>query len=132
MYVTAVEQFREEIEPHCSDYLMERYVNIFKRSVPSAQRFIERKFEMILEEQDRELREKESEVNRLDSDNTRMSMELSQLRSFTSCCVDTADRLSCELDKRRTLSRLVFASYLQFKWESCFSTHYLFCKIIMP
>ena len=47
-----------EIRPHCvdvSENLTEKFVKIFQKSTPSVQRFAERKFQIIMEEQDRDL-----------------------------------------------------------------------------
>ena len=55
---TATDQFAAEIKPHCidvSDNLTEKFVKIFQKSTPSVQRFAERKFQLIMEEQDRDI-----------------------------------------------------------------------------
>jgi hypothetical protein len=43
---------------------MENFVSIFKKNTPAVQRFAERKFELILQEQEQDLRQRETEVRR--------------------------------------------------------------------
>ena len=59
-----------------SDTAIERFVSIFRRSTPQVQRFAERKFEMILKEQDEDLRAKEEECREVDNQNTLLSLEV--------------------------------------------------------
>ena len=67
------------------------------------QRFAERKFELILEEQENDLKQKDTEIKELESTKTLLELELSQLRSFLSSCQETMEALSDEL-KRDFLS----------------------------
>ncbi len=78
--LSATAQFREDIQPHCdsmSETTLEKFVSIFRRSTPHVQRFAERKFEMLLKEQEEDLQIKEQEVKELDNQNLLLSLEVS-------------------------------------------------------
>ena len=59
-----------------SDNLTEKFVRIFRRNTPAVQRFAERKFELILEEQVQDLEKKEDELKTTENKNTMLQLEV--------------------------------------------------------
>lgn len=79
--------------------MLDRLVNIFKKSTPTVQRFAERKFALILEEQENDLHQREAEVKDLTLKNTLLQLEVTQLRSFMNSCTETMDALCNEVQR---------------------------------
>ena len=72
-------------------------VNIYKHSTPIIKRFTEQRFEILLQEQGRELEEQEKMYRELENSFTKMKLEHSQLQNFINTCHDLSDDLSREL-----------------------------------
>ena len=79
---TATDTFRQEVEPHCSDYFLDMLVSVFRRSTPALQNFAERKFELLLREQESDIKQREAEFKEMQKENLNLHLEISHLRSF--------------------------------------------------
>ena len=82
------------------DGFLEKFVNIFKKSTPTMQRFAERKFEVLLEEQENDMKRQENELLQLQNKNTKLQLEVAQLQSFFNSCVDVSDTIASEVQKK--------------------------------
>lgn len=56
--------------------MLEKFVTIFKKTTPAMQRFAERKFEVLMEEQESDMKEQETELEELTNRNTKLQLEV--------------------------------------------------------
>ena len=108
--LVATEHFRRDITPHCSDFsenVVDRFITIFRRNTPIVQRFTERKFEMILREQDGDLEEKEAQLERAAQDRLMLELEVTKLRNFVGQCTQMSETLAAEVQRQFLSQRFV-------------------------
>ena len=57
-------------------------MSVFRRSTPALQNFAERKFELLLREQESDIKQREAEFKDMQKENLNLQLEISHLRSF--------------------------------------------------
>ena len=78
---------------------MDKFVQIFRHNAPTVQRLAERKFQLILDEQEKDIITRENELKDLENKYTMLELELSQHRANINSCEEISEAIATEVQR---------------------------------
>ncbi len=105
--LTGTDQFRNDLSKFFVNGIntsegkapMDKIVDMFKKSIPRIQRFLERKFDLDLKEQDNVFQEKEVELTELEEKSKRIESKYITLRNFLKKVTERTEALAAEVSR---------------------------------